>query len=161
MIIGKTNNLDTDYYLKINDTNIERVTFFSYLGIIIDLKLKFHDYVHLVVKTLARKLRVLYRASSKLTCEAKKNMYNTMIRPHFTYCSTNLFLCNKTDIDKLQVQQNKTMRLILKCNRETLISDMLHKLNWLSVSQLIYLCLSITCKKNMLPQYLCENIRYI
>lgn len=163
MVIGKTIVNNTNLNVNIDNTTIERVTHFKYLGIIIDDKLKFNDHILYITKNTSRKIGALYRAGNKLTNHAKITMYNTMIRPHFMYCSTILFLCRNSDIDKLQVQQNKAMRLILKCTRETPIRDMLQKLKWLSVRQLIYfnvLLFIYKMQNNLLPKHLCKNIRY-
>lgn len=164
MTIGKKTTSNTEHIIHINNEGIERVHSFKYLGIIIDTKLTFHEHVQHIVKQTAKKIGVLYRASKNLTTSAKITIYNTIIRPHFQYCSTILFLCTKSDIHKLQIQQNKIMRLVLKCSYDTHINDMLSELKWLSVQQLIYfnVCLFIyKMQHNLLPLHLCKNIKYI
>jgi hypothetical protein len=64
-------------------------------------------------------------------------IYNTIIRPHYQYCCTILYLLNDTQKKRLQILQNKAMRVILKCNRYTPINLMLKTLKWLSIAELI------------------------
>lgn len=164
MFIGKKTVNRTTPVIHINSEYIEIVNSFKYLGIIIDNKLNFHEHIQHIIKQIAKKIGVLYRASKQLTKHAIQTIYNTIIKPHFQYCSTILFLCTNTDIRKLQVQQNKVMRLILKCPYDTHIKNMLIELKWLSVRQIIYYNVFLFIYKmqnNMLPLYLCNNIKYI
>lgn len=165
MIFGKSNvHAQTKHIIHINGEYIDRVNNFKYLGIVIDDKLKFHTHVQHIIKQIAKKIGILYRASKQLTTQARVTVYSSMLKPHFQYCSTILFLCTNCDIDKLQIQQNKIMRLILKCSYDTHIHDMLHELKWLSVRQLIYYNVLVFIYKmqhNLLPMYLCNNIKYI
>ena len=55
-----------------------------------------------------------YRTCKYLDKETKMTIYNTIVKQHFQFCSTLLLSCNKTEINNLQVKQNKAMRLILK-----------------------------------------------
>lgn len=164
MLIGGRKNLGEGYTVNIDGEVIEKVSNMKYLGVIIDDKLTFKEHACYISKKLSSKIGVMYRASKKLTYSAKLTVYRSFILPHFQYCSTVLFLCNECDLQKLQVQQNKVMRLILKCKRETNVKGMLTTLNWLSVRQLIYfnvLLLIYKMQNDLLPNYLCSNLLYI
>jgi hypothetical protein len=63
--------------------------------------------------------------------------YETIIAPHYEYCSSIFLSANEKDIIRLQKLQNKAMRIILKCDWYTHSEDMLKKLNWLSISEKI------------------------
>ena len=76
----------------------------------------------------------------------------------------NLYLCKDSDIQKLQVLQNRAMRIILKCHKRTHITEMRNKLNWLSVKQTIMLnvlCLIFKIKNKLMPNYLNVNLSYV
>lgn len=86
-------------------------------------------------------------------------VYNTIIYPHFSYCISLLISCNKTDISRLQVLQNKCMRTILSCSRYTPISSMLRGLGWITVDQIIAranVTLIYKIENNLMPLYLNE-----
>lgn len=92
------------------------------------------------------------------------NVFNVMIKPHFEYCSSILYLCSDNALLKLQRLQNKSMRIILKCNRLTPIRILLNMLKWLSVKQRILvnvLCFVFKIKNGLLPQYLRKYLRYV
>ena len=75
-----------------------------------------------------------------------------MIKPHFEYCSSILYICSNSELLKLQRLQNKSMRIILKCSRFTSIRTMLEMLQWMNVKQRIFvnvLCFVFKIKKNL------------
>lgn len=150
--------------VQIDGSSLERVTAYKYLGVILNDKLSFSEHVNHIVNTISSKIGVLYRAQNKLDIQSKLTVYKSFIQPHLNYCSSILFLCTKCDIKRLQIQQNKIMRLILKCKRDANIQTMLDKLNWPSVYQLILINVFILIYKvinNMLPRYLSSYVKYV
>lgn len=86
-----------------------------------------------------------------------------MVKPHFEYCSSIIFMANNSDKNRLQKLQNKSMRVILKVNRYTSIKSMLDALMWLSVNQRIVMNVLIVVfkmKQKTYPNYLCERLVY-
>lgn len=161
MILSRT-SIETDIIeCKMGNDVIERVNQIKYLGILIDDKLCFDKQINECIKKVASKTNVLYRISRSLTFDTKKIVYNTIILPHFQYCSTVYFTCNKEQIAQLQKLQNRAMRLILKCDFLTPREFMLRALNWLSIIQMIKFNVLVFIYKmlnDMLPNYLCENL---
>lgn len=87
-----------------------------------------------------------------------------MIKPHFEYCSSVLYLCRDSVLCRLQRIQNRAMRIILKCNRYTPIRSMLNILLWLNVKQRIVvnvMCFIFKIKHNLVPSYLRKYLRYV
>lgn len=87
-----------------------------------------------------------------------------MIKPHFEYCSSILFMCNNQMMNRLQKLQNRAMRIVLMCNGFTPIREMLLKLSWMSVNQRILynvIVFVFKIKFNILPNYLNEYISYV
>ena len=64
-------------------------------------------------------------------------MFDTMILPHLDYSCTIWGTTSDTNIGKLQKNQNRGMRIILKCHPRTHIADMLSNLKWLSIKKRI------------------------
>lgn len=149
--------------LKIKTNAIERVDQMKYLGVIIDEKLSFGEHMNHLEKKIAQKIGFMYRTCKHISQHHKILVYRSIIEPHFIYCPTILLLTNDTLINKLQIQQNKAMRLILKCSYRTSKSIMLPMLNWLSIKQLIcYYTLKFIhyITQGMLPNYLSDRMRY-
>lgn len=166
MIIGSNkylNQSNHNTYVKYNGEHLEKVLTIKYLGIIIDSKLTFNDHINYICNKISKKLGFAYRVSKHLTLYTRKTIYNTIIKPHFEYCSSILYMCNDTSISKLQLLQNRCMRFILKCNRYTSINTMQCTLNWFSVKENIkYRTLIFLYKlhNNLLPTYLSANLQY-
>lgn len=165
MKIGNTNrSSNIELTVNINNENIEEVSSIKYLGVVIDNKLSFGQHIDYTVKKVAKRIGYMFRTCFNLDRWTKLTVYRTIISPYFEYCSSILFLCNQGDIQKLQVQQNKAMRCILKCNRYMSIRRMLKDLGWLSIDQRIKLntlILIFKIKLNLLPNYLNTNIKYV
>lgn len=70
------------------------------------------------------------------TYVSKITMYKSLIKPHFDYCASILFLANEQRLQKLQ---NKIMRNILGCNKYTPVKDMLAALNFQPIKHRVIL----------------------
>lgn len=137
MMLGKegqkTKWKNEGFCIKIEGVNIEIVNSFKYLGIIVDDKLSFGEHIEYICKKVSKKLGVLSRCSHFLSKWARETIYNCIILPHFHFASTILYLARKGDIDRLQLLQNRAMRIILKCSRYTAIGSMLKALKWIKI----------------------------
>jgi Reverse transcriptase (RNA-dependent DNA polymerase) len=162
MVVTYKKNIDYGALkLKIDDTEIERVGEIKYLGVVIDDKLKFNMNVDYIIKKVAKKINLITRISSRLTAASKITLYKSLISPHFDYCSSVLFLASDEQLNELQKLQNRMMRIILKCRRDTAIKLMLSTLCWLSVKQRVYfntLVLIHKMKIGVLPKYLSDAL---
>lgn len=164
MILGKKSYreifLTNRLQLKLCGEIVEIVNEIKYLGIIIDNDLKFNKNIDYICKKVAKKIGVLCRVSWYLSIKTRKLVYNTIILPHFCYCSTVLYLANQESIGRLQKLQNRAMRTILGCNRYTRVDDMLETLGWLNIQQFLEYNVLVFIHKIRLgeePEYL-QNI---
>jgi hypothetical protein len=164
MKLGKKSRNNVQQEVMINGEPIEQVDSMKYLGVVIDNRLSFGPHVDFTAKKVAKKIGYMYRTCFGMDRWTKTIIYQTIVAPHFEYCSSILFLCNRTDIKKLQVLQNRAMRLIIGCNKYTPIAEMLGELQWLNVHQkTIYntLVLIFKMKTGCLPDYLSSNMTIV
>ena len=63
----------------------------------------------------------------------------TIISPSFSYCPTILYFGTLQNIDKMQLLQNRCLRIILKRDRYTPISNMLECLGLMNVKHFLFL----------------------
>lgn len=158
-------NIDSNIQFKINDEVIEKVKSIKYLGFIIDKELKFKEHIEYICKKIGKKIGFFKRIRNKISVTTAINICNTMIKPHFEYCSTILYICcTNAQMERLQKLQNKVMRVILKCSRYTSIQIMLGTLKWLNIRQRLEMnTLSFIQKMKMgySPDYLREHLQYI
>ena len=75
------------------------------------------------------------RVSPFIPEQTRKTLFNTLVLPHYDYCS-NIWSCiSMTQIQRLQRIQNRALRIILQCDYRSHVLPMLHQLNVMSVSQ--------------------------
>ncbi|KAJ8973423.1 hypothetical protein NQ317_016706 [Molorchus minor] len=118
--------------LTIDNTRIEIVEETKYLGLVIDSHLNFTPHFNYIHKKISKKIYFFSRVSQNLSCNTRITVYNTIIKTHFEYCATVLYSLDLNKMLALQKLQNRAMRIILKCNRYTPISNMLSCLQWLN-----------------------------
>lgn len=149
--------------LKVNGEDIEQVHEIKYLGVKLDSRLNFKSHIAYVTSKISKKIGFLKRVRKNITVTCAVNIYNTIIKPHFEFCSTILFMGNNEDINRLQILQNKAMRTILKSSFYTPIRFMLSCLKWLNVKQRVILnvlTFVYKMKYKMVPEYLTSNLVY-
>lgn len=91
-------------------------------------------------------------------------VYKAIIAPHFEYCATMLIYIGETHLGRLQVAQNRAMRVILQCKREIKVEDMRNALCFMSIKQRLYynMCIFIyKAVKGLLPDYLTNKLQIV
>ena len=156
---NKVNNGNSGNHITLNGDQVEFVDKFKYLGIVIDNKLNFKEHVSYTETKIKKKLGYLSRVSKHLSMFTRLLIYNTIIKPHLTFCVTILYHALLKDVNKLQMLQNRGMRIILRCSRYESIKNMLFMLNWLDVKEWIQingLVYIFKIMNGMMPEYM-EN----
>lgn len=164
LIRNRYQSIELNKKVMLNDKEIEEVNEIKYLGVIIDNQLKYSNHASYITKKIAKKINLLGRIGQDLTVWAKRTIYESIIKPHFNYCSSILFLLSNKEINILQKKQNWAMRIVLKCSKYTSVKLMLDQLNILSVRQMIMLNTMIFIFKiinNLLPPHLLENCTFV
>lgn len=162
IITNKKSIIKNNINIKINNVRLDIVEQVKYLGVIIDEDLNFKQNCDYVTRKMAHKTSILRRVGKKLNMQQKIYVYKSIIEAHLNYCSTILFLSNETEIQRIQIIQNRCMRNILRVDRIYSNAQLLTTLEFLNVKQIITLNSMISLYKiinNLLPQYLCNKIR--
>ena len=157
MLIGVNELQAVNCNIVLNKNKLEIVQNIKYLGVILDNKLTFKQHIERTLNKITHKVNYFQRISQSLNLSSRVQVYNTIIAPHFKYCPTILYFIDYCDMHALQKQQNRAMRIILRCDRYTPIRTMLECLNYLTVENyLLYQCMCFLFKlfNNMLPEYL-------
>ena len=163
MIIGD-HNLTSEYHLVIDDQEIERVQKMKYLGVIIDDRLSFKDHCEYITKKMSKKVNFLRRIRNRLDLDTALMLFKSLITPHVDFCSSILFLLNDNEIRSIQLIQNRAMRIILNCARETSIRSMLQRTSLLTIRQQInynVILLMFKATHNLLPSYISSQFVYV
>ena len=141
IIKSKYNLMDTRHHQNviIGNSKIEQVSEIKYLGVSIDDRLSFSNHALYISNKIAKKVNFLGRIGKDLNVWTKLIIYKPIILPHLNFCSTILFLLNNSEINRIQKNQNRALRVILGCDKYTSIKHILEVVDVLSVRQTILL----------------------
>lgn len=113
--------------IKFNNIEVNHEKSLKYLGVILDQRLTFESHIREINKKAKAAINVLYPILNKhspMDTKFKLLIYKQYIRPIMLYSCPIFSKASKTNLNKLQVTQNKALRLIL--NKHAKITD-LHK----------------------------------
>lgn len=150
--------------ILIENVQIDIVNEIKYLGIIIDDKLNFKSNIDYICKKVAKKLSFFKNIRNKVSTKCAINIYNTIIKQNFEYCSTITAFTTNECLVRLQKLQNWGMRIILKLNRYSSVNVMLRTLKWLNIHQIMKLNVLVfvfKMKNGLLPHYLTRNLTLV
>lgn len=163
MILGNINNA-SNKKLKLFNVDLDYVTEYKYLGIVIDCKLTFRNHMNYTISKISKKVGYFRRISQNLSLRSRTLVYKTIIAPLFEYCPTILYFANSTDKNSLQKLQNRAMRVILHTNRYAHIADMLQTLHFMTINQRLSMLNMLFIFKilhGLLPNYMLKRIKFV
>ena len=127
----KLNSIDaTTTNISIAGQQITRVKSTESLGIIIDEQLKWHEHNNKQCKTISARIGMLRRSRDFVTQDVLITMYNSLVLPHLTYCSTVWHGSSADHISKLYKLQKRAARVITGSNYDIRSTDIFETLNW-------------------------------
>lgn len=157
--------IKTDIIVKsLDGTIIERVEITKHLGVMIDSKLRWDNHCDYMLKKIGKKISFLNRIGNDISVYTRCTVYKSIIAPHFEYCATILVGMGETQLNRLQVAQNRAMRVILQCSRYTKVELMLQTLKFMNVRQrLMYnVCIFIfKIVRGIMPKHLRNRIEIV
>ena len=110
-----------------NGTGVEWSSEVTYLGLLFDEKLLFRSHVERTLvkcSALVRSLYPLICRRSRLSRTNKLAVYKQIIAPAVFYAAPVWESCAQTHRNKIQVAQNRILRMILDCPYDTRITDL-------------------------------------
>jgi hypothetical protein len=112
----------------------------KYLGVELDSKLSFKNHIENSLrkgnKTIAT-LYCIFKKNSKTSFSSKLNLYKSYIRPLLTYACPIFTNCPKTHFRKLQIFQNKCLRMVLNAPYFTRITDLHSETNMPTIREFV------------------------
>lgn len=99
----------------------------TYLGVDLNRKLNFQPHIDKVVAKARKMVCTLYcllKKNNSVSVESKIAIYRSIIRPIMTYACPIFSNCPKTHFRKLQIQQNKCLRMALNAEFDTRITTL-------------------------------------
>ena len=118
MIFSRHRNIDLD--IMLNNTEIEFVNEFKYLGLTIDRKLTFKTHISNIVKKVNQGNGKVFYLKRFLPLSKLKNIYFSIIHPHINLHILIWGGANKSHIQPLNVAVNKVIRNMFWGNDNTI-----------------------------------------
>ena len=168
MLIGSNNRLvliTNSPKITIDGKEIKRVPHKKTLGLIIDKHLNFDEQC----KKISVNIALIRRAKSFLSQNELVIMYNALVLPYFTYCSTVWSDGRYTHIDKLSKLQKRAAQVITGDKYEVRSIEIFDKLRWLPIDTILKsreIVFTFKALTKRLPKYMfelfnkCNNTNY-
>ena len=138
MIIGSNKKLVgiSSFSLCIFDTDVNSVSTFKYLGIMLSSTFKWSDHVEYISSKINKNLGLLRRIKNYLPYNIRLVFYNSLVLPIFD--SADLVWGDKDNVSlmkELQILQNKAAKLILNRPLHSSSTDALKIFRWLNLEE--------------------------
>ena len=89
-------------------------------------------------KKISRAIGLLKYAKRYVQENTLRNMYLSIVQPHFSYCCSVWGCCGAIKLRTLQKLQNRAARIVTGCPFGTPAASLLQRLGWPSIDKLIY-----------------------
>ena len=154
MIIGSSqrlNKIDSISFNKVDNMDLDELSSFKYLGIVINNRLTWQDHVDQMFSKINKKLGLLKRIRYCLPLDARLLFFNSYVPPLFDYADIVWGdRGNSTLMLQLQSLHNKAAKIILDLPIGSSASVALNKLKWKTLARrraehratFIYKCLN-------------------
>lgn len=126
----KMNEIKNNYQVQVGGVPIKWKDEIPYLGVELDSKLSFKKHTDTTLRKsngIISTLFSIFKKDSTLPTHLKLLVYKLYIRPIFTYAAPLLANAPITQMNRLQVMQNKCLRMALSMPRYTMVTE-LHEL---------------------------------
>ena len=141
IIFSRSNHIVTDT-LKIGDEIINNVSNTKFLGVIIDSRLNWHEHIKYCKNKMTSGLYILNCVKRLLASEHLKSIYHTLVHPYINYGLILWGSANKTNTNKIQTTQNKSVRAITLSKYNETVRPIFKTLHILPVDSLYQLHIS-------------------
>ena len=141
----------------IGGSQVENVDRTKHLGVIIDRNLDWEEHISNVRTKVSRAIGFLKYSRKFVPQNTPSKMYRGIVEPHFRFCCSVWGCCGVTKLQTLQKLQNRAARIVTKNSFDTPSIDLIQRLNWPSVSDIIRCETATTMYKSLnglVPGYL-------
>lgn len=132
------------------------------LGVIFDCRLRFEEYVSLLVKRAYLALKLLYSNVKIINFELRKKLSESLVLPILNYGITLYYPClDKITQHRLQKIQNCCCRFVFGLKKYDRVTEKINQLRWLKLDNTYNYHMSVVIKRILAtssPPYLREKI---
>lgn len=125
--------------ILIKDTELQFVDSIKYLGLIIDVNLNWGEHIKHVINKMTSMLGAIYKCRSFLTIKTRMDIYNAYFASHLRYLIPEWGTCGIVNFNRVQIVQNKTLKILFELDRLTHTTDLYKTVNVMSIHKLLEL----------------------
>ena len=151
---GKRYNND-ECKIIIDESIIDCVSNTKFLGIMLDDKLSWKLHINHICNKVSKAIGILVKARRILGIDSLVTLYNTLIKPYFSYCITLWGNTYKTHLKKLEILQKKIVRILSFSDYNAHTSPLFRRLNLMTLNEMYKYFSGIhiyKCINHLLPQ---------
>ena len=115
---------------SINDHPVKQVSSTKSLGVHIDQNINWECHIQNFCKKIASALGAIKRIRHLIPFNILINVYDSLVQPHFNYCSVVWGNCGSGISEKLQKLQNRAARILICANYDSNIDELFRALGW-------------------------------
>lgn len=133
MLIGSRQRLNTFQSvpnLAINGKLVKQVPHAKSLGVHIDENLSWNEHIRQISKKTTCGIGALKRVRHCVPAPTLHTIYNSLVQPHFNYCSEVWGSCGSTLATRLQKLQNRAARVLTNSGYDTYAEPLIESLGW-------------------------------
>lgn len=123
--------------LQIGNTTVASKPVVRDLGVLLDRHMSMDKHVNSVCRSARFQLRNISHIRRYLTTDATKSLVHALVTSRIDYCNALLYGLPRTLLNKLQLVQNVSARIVTKTPRCQHITPVLKELHWLPVESRI------------------------
>lgn len=113
---SRRRNIDPNtIHLSLNNSSVQQVPSFKYLGVVFDQHLNWQDQIDKVSKKLAFSCYALIRAKQYFPYDVLRSLYFSLFHYHISYCCESWGQTYRTYLLPIQRLQRRALRLKAKC----------------------------------------------
>ena len=138
MVIGSRQrlaSLSENLELTVNGISLKQADEVTCLGLKIDENLTWKGHIESIKKKVTTSLRIMKKTKPYLNQELLIKIYNSIVKPHFDYCSVVWDSIDMSLADQLQKLQNRAACIINGTPYTVHTCEIFSKLGWITLAQ--------------------------
>ena len=141
----------------INDTTIEMVYVNTFLGVLIDHKLKWKQHIKMITSKLSKTIAIMNRTKYILDKNARLILYYSLFLPYMSYCCEVWGNTYKSNSECRYLLQKKVVRIVCGVGYREHTNELFSELRILKLIDIVKLrsaCIMYQAHKKLLPNNL-------
>ena len=129
---------DQECNITVDGSILKHVSHTTFLGIVLDEKLTWKNHINYIYTKISKIIGILYKTKRLLSSKSLLTLYDSLIKPYFSYGITVWGNTFKTYISKLDILHKKVVRIISFSDYKAHTGPLFRKLKILTLTELYH-----------------------